>query len=295
MSGYLKGVAELNISMEDLSEFHKGLDKFRTLCPKYLKADEAAAVASMLDECDIEKYYSLNNDRNGIFIKNMAERNGSEKETTEINGDGRDVLGNIQGFKKIDVVVAGGFHSVSVEALKKKGISCVVVTPNIIKEYSRALYEKAIQGKVESSDIMGSTLGIILSTILERGDINEIESLMTSVIAEAAEVCTSEREMQSVVGSWLERIKSKAGDSFEMPEVKISSAKEGFRLLIYSMGQTREYLIRIKVKNGQRAVSVHEIKKLLPRAGAKNTGITEVFFSVTGILQELISWIMLLA
>ncbi len=272
MSRYLKSFVELNMSDEDLEEFQKNILKFKTLLVKYFGKEDLDLASCILDEKEIGRYYSLNVERNGIFLKNLSDRKSISQNNLELKGDGRDVLGKIDNFENIEIVVAGGFHSSSVEKLKEKGISCIVVTPNITKDYNRNLYENILEGNLKASDISEAALGVILGKILERGDIKEFENLIASVVAEMPKFYGNEIEIQKTIDVWLKKLKEKIGDGFIIPDVAIEAENGGYKLYVEKGQEISEFYIGIKNK---RKIFIKELDVLPVAYDMLKTGLSQ--------------------
>jgi hypothetical protein len=133
--------------------------KFKELYSKYVVVNEVESVDKDLKI--LEEYYKLNNERNEIFMKNIAKVMEAEPEEMEdkkreegivVKGVDRkeivkeeDRIDNniveecLGRAKEIVIVITGGYHSEGMsKILESKGISNIVITPSVIGDIERA-------------------------------------------------------------------------------------------------------------------------------------------------------------
>ncbi len=130
---YLRDYVTGKITSDDYNYYKENIETYKRLWNKY--ADNR--VLSMLDEYmdETDKFYKINNDRNLYFAKNLFNDDNKPAENhfdTKADNDINKIIANMKNVKKLDIVVTGGFHSNTVtEMLKEKGVSYIVITPNV--------------------------------------------------------------------------------------------------------------------------------------------------------------------
>lgn len=157
--------AELEVSyLSDFEQFYKGylsaaltssqweyvklgLDKFKEIFAKYSISNDIEKMDKYSKE--LNSFYDVNTDRNGIFIGKM----NLKKEILKGTSKDENIVEILSKAKRIVILVAGGYHTDGInEILNKKGITNITVTPNISKstQQSRMDYEYLAQQQAMS-------------------------------------------------------------------------------------------------------------------------------------------------
>jgi len=121
---YLRDFLTSKITSKDYAYYSANVGEYKKLWVKYVDN----RVLEMLDGHMryLEKFYSVNIDRNAYFADALE-----LQESNKINAE--------NGKRQIDIVVAGGFHTDGISRiLKERGISYIVITPNVSGETKKA-------------------------------------------------------------------------------------------------------------------------------------------------------------
>lgn len=150
---YLRDYLNSSITADDYEYYQENIGKYKELWSQYVDN----RVLSLLDEYMLEadKFYKINDDRNTYFADFISDSG----EVLAIEGkkqakdDTSKIIANMDEVKRLDIIVTGGFHTDTVSSiLKDKGISYIVITPNVkdgAKEAEETYYEIAKeQGKI---------------------------------------------------------------------------------------------------------------------------------------------------
>ncbi|MDR2616223.1 MAG: hypothetical protein LBC22_00150, partial [Endomicrobium sp.] len=128
---YLKDYLTSKITSDDYKYYKNNIKKFKRLWVKYVdnkKIDMLQQYEKIANE-----FYEVNLNRNNYFINNINGLNEEINQVENISLPSVDkVVRSLKDVKKIYIVVTGGFHTQGVsELLSDKGISYLVVTPNV--------------------------------------------------------------------------------------------------------------------------------------------------------------------
>ncbi|MDR1695462.1 MAG: metallophosphoesterase, partial [Endomicrobium sp.] len=130
---------------EDFAYFSAGFPKFRELYAKYAVTDNLKKIEN--DFPVFDAYYSLNNQRNSIFVDNIL-KNRNLSAGKEKPAQGRTDEECLKESGDIIIAVTGGYHSKGLqELLQDRKITNMVITPSIMSgtEKSEDLYEKILK------------------------------------------------------------------------------------------------------------------------------------------------------
>ena len=146
------------LSTADYEYFSKRFATFRQKWAAYTYENRLEALAP--DFPLLDEFYSVNNERSGIFIENIFKdehiSQSGKSETQGVNS-----ISYPLSDKKVVVVITGGFHSVELQKLlDKQGISHLTITPDITRgcESSNAIYRELV---LQQSKILTSAIDIL--------------------------------------------------------------------------------------------------------------------------------------
>ncbi|MDR3124833.1 MAG: hypothetical protein LBU10_03025, partial [Endomicrobium sp.] len=128
---YLKDYLTSKITSDDYKYYKNNIKKFKRLWVKYVDNKKI----DMLERYEkiVNQFYEVNLNRNNYFINNINGLNEEINQVENISLPSVDkVVKSLKDAKKIYIVVTGGFHTQGVsELLSSKGVSYLVVTPNV--------------------------------------------------------------------------------------------------------------------------------------------------------------------
>jgi len=198
---YLKDYVKSKITAKDYKYYSENIQKYRKLWNKYVDNK----VLSLLDEyiAETDNFYKVNNDRNIYFTNNMFQKNDVLKkiETKQTEKDDiNKIIASMKNVKEVDVVVTGGFHTQTVtDILKEKGVSYIVITPNItdgIKNAEQTYYQIA----KEQSKISFQTIANLIVSLSPQAQQKLLNYLINpdeySQIIESSEMSSEEKSAQ---------------------------------------------------------------------------------------------------
>ena len=134
---YLKDYLANKITAEDYGYFCANLDKFRQVWRQCVRNERLSALEPYIALFD--EFYRTNLERNVCFVNAFAGGVPAEHfEDPEKQGyfdDTQKVLGSLDSFGDLKVVVAGGFHTEGIaRLLEKRKISYIVITPAVTQD-----------------------------------------------------------------------------------------------------------------------------------------------------------------
>ena len=145
---YFKDYLEYKLTDADWKYFKKNYDTFRQIYSKYATIDRIKEIE--YDFAEINKYYSINDKRNDIFVKNLLK---DEKIYLMANDKIRNAEEILKDSKEVIVAVTGGFHSTELEEiLSQKDVNTIIITP-FIKDDTNKSNEKYAELIEEQSQI----------------------------------------------------------------------------------------------------------------------------------------------
>ena len=209
MSEIFSAIADLKVTTADFDYFRDNAGRFRALVQKYIPYAEVKGALSLLNDEELFAFYETNLRRNDIFVENIvAAVGGPAPRTTAREGYGA-TLERMDSFKRVNIVISGGFHSEIVKALKNNNISCLAITPNVTRNFDDKVYEKAITQRITPQDVASSAFGVALINVLVNGglDNNEAaelvnEELIPALIADAGSI----ENGVNAAGRWIEQL-----------------------------------------------------------------------------------------
>ncbi|MDR1418110.1 MAG: hypothetical protein LBI80_03005, partial [Endomicrobium sp.] len=222
---YLSDYLTSKITSSDYIYYKNNIDKFKRLWVKYVdnkKINRLEQYEKMSDE-----FYEVNINRNEYFINNidvLNENRGQIQDILDVSlPSSAKVIKSLKEAKKICVVVTGGFHTQGVsELLDDKGISYLVITPNVdsgIKLAQEAYYALA----KEQSKILFQMLATL--------PLSEIS--VEQRFIEAVTVLTQKGYTLEVVNQILKAFETGgvkaeiSGDINNLNQVRLSISKDG--------------------------------------------------------------------
>ncbi|MDR0724050.1 MAG: hypothetical protein LBF23_02570, partial [Endomicrobium sp.] len=222
---YLRDYLTSQITSNDYVYYKNNIDKFKKLWIKYVdnkkinKLEQYEKVAN--------EFYEINLNRNDYFIDNinaLNEATGQIQNVLDVSLPSSDnVIKSLKEAKNIYVVVTGGFHTQGVsELLADKGISYLVITPNVssgIKLAQDAYYALA----KEQSKILFQTLATLpLSEATVEQRFIEVVDILTQ------KGYTLESVNQILKAFESDGVKAEvSGDINNLSQVRLSIAKDG--------------------------------------------------------------------
>lgn len=145
---YFKDYLEYKLTDANWKYFKKNYDTFRQIYSKYATIDRIKEIE--YDFAEINKYYSINDKRNDIFVKNLLK---DEKIYLMANDKIRNAEEILKDSKEVIVAVTGGFHSTELEEiLSQKDVNTIIITP-FIKDDTNKSNEKYAELIEEQSQI----------------------------------------------------------------------------------------------------------------------------------------------
>ena len=132
---YLSG----KITADDCKYYRKNIGKFKHEWVKYIDNREIVALEQYERESD--KFYEINEARNGYFIDSMKEGLVSKKIDGEVVGENEidRAMNSMKRAKEIYITVTGGFHTEELSNLiSEKGITSIVITPSVTTDTKEA-------------------------------------------------------------------------------------------------------------------------------------------------------------
>ncbi|MDR2427056.1 MAG: hypothetical protein LBD46_07780, partial [Endomicrobium sp.] len=200
---YLRDFLSSKITADDYEYYKVNKGEFDSLWVKYIDNAKKDMLDRYIEET--EKFYEVNIKRNDHFLDNI----GIEKNKATVIGEEAGVervVKELEG-KKIYVVVTGGFHTEGVyNELVKRGITALVVTPNvsggvkaaeekyyqIAKEQSKVLFQALAALNLTQyvngmDDMRGEYAAIVAGTLVNAGKIDnktltEVNEFLKKVI-----------------------------------------------------------------------------------------------------------------
>ncbi|MCL2145425.1 MAG: nucleoside monophosphate kinase, partial [Endomicrobia bacterium] len=127
---YFCDYMKASIASDDYAYFKSRFPKFLNLWKKYSYYDTMSPLQNEFDL--IDEYYAVNDNRNDIFINQIAKNNNLLNKNSLSPSVKNTVSGFAEGKKNIIVCVTGGYHSEGLaEILEKRNVSYAVITPNV--------------------------------------------------------------------------------------------------------------------------------------------------------------------
>ncbi|MDR1695458.1 MAG: HD domain-containing protein, partial [Endomicrobium sp.] len=135
-----------SLTQDDWIHVKENLPLFLQLYAKYAAYNNLKELEP--DFAELTEYYDVNTRRNEIFLSNIFDNPAGEnlgEAAGKTENSAADILKNA---KDIKIVITGGYHSQGLkELLSQKGITSLVITPNVTAGVSaaRAKYEEIIK------------------------------------------------------------------------------------------------------------------------------------------------------
>ncbi|MDR2192526.1 MAG: hypothetical protein LBO62_06585, partial [Endomicrobium sp.] len=162
---YLKDFLNNAISSSDYEYYKENIAEYKKLWVKH--ADNK--VLSLLDGylAQADKFYETNLARNVHFAENIFAEAKAEKIENPMQyiGDIAGIINNIGAVKRVDIVIAGGFHMDAIlDALKDNNVSYAAIMPNVTggTQESEKTYYRAVR---EQSEISFQTLANLAASL----------------------------------------------------------------------------------------------------------------------------------
>ncbi|MCB4791666.1 MAG: hypothetical protein LHV68_07235 [Elusimicrobia bacterium] len=251
MGELLGKMAGLELSAEELSVFEKDIGRFTALLPKYFSPRERLGIEALAKKDELSRYYEVNRHRNKIFVQHILEgfSGGASIQAgvPGMAGSYQETAARLKSFKEVEVVVVGGFHEGMAAALKEKGISYLVVTPNVTSSYNREVYENVLANSPAPASLPGAAFAPpAMAGLIEK---NDLERFYSTVALGAAEIelelpDKSSRERIAIMGEWLKKIQgelAKKGINLSLPQVSIERSDTGLTVQIQHEGKVLSY------------------------------------------------------
>ncbi|MHB9154657.1 MAG: hypothetical protein ACYC5N_03060, partial [Endomicrobiales bacterium] len=151
LAGYFKYLQEYlgnKISADDYACFAANLPYFKTMWVKYINNDSLSRLSPYFNL--LAEFYAVNLERNHSFIRNLAAEGLTAAAGGALPAEARSdneerIFESLQEAGEVKVVITGGFHTPGLKALlEEKGISYLVITPNVTQDtrFSEAVYAR---------------------------------------------------------------------------------------------------------------------------------------------------------
>ena len=175
---YFADFLTASLTQDDWLYVKENLNLFLSIYAKYAAYDNLKELE--VDFAELTKYYDINTERNKIFLSNILDKPAKsapeEAEVYAVNVS--DILSNARDIK---IVITGGYHSEGLkELLSQKGISSIVITPNVTTDISKAQakYTELIK---EQAKFPSEALAYILMS--NTPDINQTVKILKAAYA----------------------------------------------------------------------------------------------------------------
>ncbi|MCL2484715.1 MAG: GNAT family N-acetyltransferase [Endomicrobia bacterium] len=126
-----------SLTQDDWIYVKENLHFFTSIYAKYSAYNNLKAIEA--DFAELTKYYDINTRRNEIFLSHIFDKNvltRVNEAKTDTPSSAAEILSNA---KDVKIIIAGGYHSEGLkELLSEKGISSIVITPNVTTDISKA-------------------------------------------------------------------------------------------------------------------------------------------------------------
>ncbi|MBR3627816.1 MAG: hypothetical protein IKN42_03085 [Elusimicrobia bacterium] len=173
-NSYFQNYLEYKLTDADWKYFDNYYEQFRQIYSKYAIVDRINEIEQ--DFSEINKYYTINDQRNDIFIEKLLKNENinlinSNKERSE-----DDILKN---SKEVIIAVTGGFHSSQLEdILSKKEVNTIIITPTIYESTKQA-NKKYIDLIEEQSKINSQALAYTIASCIKD---SEKQKLLLAIV-----------------------------------------------------------------------------------------------------------------
>ncbi|MCX5778643.1 MAG: hypothetical protein NTU66_05440 [Elusimicrobia bacterium] len=175
MARRLNDYAALKMSPEEFKYFSRNKGPFKALLVKYFGYEDVKDAVALIDNDDLNQYFTTNLNRDTIFLNNLTRNIGALPLSTDPFRATRDenLLGRLDSFKTMYVAITGGFHADLAAQLDRAGISYVSIVPNVTQNYDETIYRKLLAGKLNIADIASSAFApALLALGMEPGTLN---------------------------------------------------------------------------------------------------------------------------
>ncbi len=223
----LRDLANLKITPQELESFQSGADRYRVLLAKYAGDNVAMEAALLLNEKTLNDYYSVNLDRNAVFVDSIAQAVTPTRASASpvAVGPAVEVIGHIADFTDVSIVVTGGFHSSIAASLQNKNISTLIITPAVTTGgNSEDVYDKMLTGTIAGASGQ-SAFVIALSHALSAGNYTLFESTIREQIAAIEQTSPSGPERDRAIKEFLTAVQEKLHDS--VTSIRLSNQEGG--------------------------------------------------------------------
>ena len=161
-NSYFKDYLEYKLTDADWKYFSNYYEQFKQLYSKYAIIDRIKDIDQ--DCVEINKYYTINDQRNDIFIENLLKNENINLINSNKQRSEEEILKN---SKKVIIAVTGGFHSSELEELlSKKEVNTIIITPTIYESTQQA-NKKYINLIKEQSKINSQALAYTIASCIK--------------------------------------------------------------------------------------------------------------------------------
>ncbi|MCS7151841.1 MAG: 4-alpha-glucanotransferase [Endomicrobia bacterium] len=210
MTDLLKDIVEFKLTPTEYRYFKDNKDLYEKLLLKYFEDVEVKDVISLLNNKDVFEFYDVNIKRNEIFYNNII----SEIEKGILLSLPRSKSKNEEKFQPdistlissdyLYVVITGGFHTELTGYLKQKGISYVVIMPNVTRDYTENIYEELLLGKIDFSEFLFNAFAPQLLNVGLTAE--TAEGIVLCLLAYAVVQGKKKNELVELINSWMKNI-----------------------------------------------------------------------------------------
>ena len=250
---FFKSYLEYKLTDADWKYFESCYNQFRQFYAKYATVDRIKDIEQ--DFAEINKYYSINDQRNNIFVEKLLEHKDinfiiSNKERTD-----EEILKN---SKEIIIAVTGGFHSSRLEEmLSKKEVNTIVITPTVYGNTEQA-NEKYVDLIEKQSNFNSQALAYTLASCTT--DINK-QKLLLSILKDVAG--KNIQELEKILGK----------------KIDLSLLEESAKVNEKEKSDIRNIL----------ETATEQILKDIPKEGMKEIILPDIDEIMLGLAQQLVN------
>ncbi|MDR1195224.1 MAG: hypothetical protein LBL00_01970 [Endomicrobium sp.] len=193
--GYLNNFLSSKLTADDYTYYKTNKSLFKTLWAKYVGNEKLLALEKY--ENLAEMFYVVNEERNKYFLDNIDGLDQVQKiESASFDSDDEteNIINSLKFAKNIYIVITGGFHTQALsEEFTKKGISNMVITPNVSDglQFATETYHRI--AKEQSKALFNALATLPLSLNPEEIKMIVLASSVSS-IKEANEILTKQIE-----------------------------------------------------------------------------------------------------
>ena len=191
LSEYVK----LSLSYDQYIYFKTHKNYLYNMSIKYLDTQSLQTINNVLKDIDLQNYYSVNEQRNKIFYKNIELFIGTleeqNKTVTDVN-----IIENLNNINSVNIVVVGGFHNEITDILKQKDVSILSIIPRVEERTD-------LDNKIVRTENVVYKNALAPPSVLVQADINTIASIINKWIQIMTSSGVELSQQQPIIKKWL--------------------------------------------------------------------------------------------